>query len=194
MQRKLQILAALAAGVALVGLAACGDDDDSGSDTTTTTEAPSDTTAASGGVSAEDYVATVCSELTDWASQLDTFGPELQNAASKADFIATLGELKEATSALGASVSAAGPPDVDGGEEIATTLDASITAYVDAVDEATTLAESLPEDQAAAQEGINQILSDLESAGGDIATVVSNVPPSLQDAVDADATCTALLG
>jgi hypothetical protein len=194
MQRKLQILAALAAGVALVGLAACGDDDDSASDTTTTTAAPSDTTAASGGVSAEDYVASVCTDIGDWATELDTVGAELEDAASKDDFIATLGELKTLTTALVADVTAAGPPDIDGGEDIASTLEASIAGYVDAVDEATTLAESLPEDQNEAQEGIEQIFSDLGAAGSEIADTLSNVPPGLQDAVDAEPACTALIG
>lgn len=190
MQRKFRIVAAAVAGLSLIGLAACGGDDSASN--TTTTQAPSDTTAASGTASADDYVATVCSEVEDWASQLQGFGDDLENTGSKDEFIATLGELKDATATLAENVSAAGAPDVDGGEEIAANIVDSITAYEDAVDEATTLAESLPEDVAGAEDGINQIFSDLTDAEGAFAAVLSNVPPALQDAVDAEPACDSL--
>jgi hypothetical protein len=194
MRRKLQILATVVAGLALVGVAACGGDDDSSSDdSTTTTEAPPDTTADDTG-SAEAYVSTVCTEIGVWADQLQGFGSDLETAASKDDFIATLGELKSATATLGENVAAAGAPDISDGEQIASTLVFGIDTYEEAVDEATTLAESLPEDQTAAQSGIDQILSDLIDAEGEFAGFFSDVPPELRDAFDAEPACSSLPG
>jgi hypothetical protein len=194
MRRKLQVLTVVVAGLALVGLAACGGDDDSGSDdSTTTTEAPPDTTADDTG-SAEAYISTVCTEIGVWADQLQGFGSDLENAASKDDFIATLGELKSATATLGENVAAAGAPDIPDGEQVASTLVDGIGAYEDAVDEATTLAESLPEDQTEAQAGIEQIFSDLTDAEGALAALVADVPPDLRDAFDAEPACSSLPG
>jgi hypothetical protein len=150
-------------------------------------------------VSAEAYVKDLCggiqTYLTDVQTLSSNFSSSIDPTASAQDQAAAVGSFLDdvisKTDTLVATVKAAGVPDVDGGQEVATTLTATFQKVSDALQQARDKVDSLPtgDPAAFATELTNlgtEIQSSLSGIGNSLGTLSSS---QLDQAFSAEPTC-----
>lgn len=168
----------VAAGLLTFSLAACGGDDGG-----ETAQGGTETQAAA--VPVEEYLEGLCTAVTDYQTDITTLSDDLQGQIDQAEtpgdvkdiLVVFLGEAVTATQGLAEEVRGLGTPDVDGGEEIATTFVNAFEQVEDLFATSKSDVEALStDDPAALAEGFQEIATNLEAGGEEIATVFDTLP------------------
>ena len=179
-------IVARAAAVALLvfSLAACSSDEDGGSEGTST-----ETAAAA--VPVEEYLDGLCTAIVDYQDELTSLNGDLETQltgdvptpdAVKDLLVSFLGDAVVATQGLAEEVRALGSPDVDGGDEIAVTFVGAFEQVEDLFAVSQDDVEALStDDPAALAEGLQEVATNLEAGGEQIASVFDTLP---EDDVD----------
>jgi hypothetical protein len=166
-----------------LSLAACG-----GDDTSTTAGASGDgtSTETAAAVPVEEYLDGLCTAVSAYQDELTSLNDDLQGELSGATpepgdikdmLIAFLTEVEAATQALAEEVRGLGTPDVDGGEEIATTFVNAFEQVEDLFATSRADVEALStDDPVALAEGLQEVATNLEAGGEDIASVFDTLP------------------
>lgn len=174
------------AAVALLvfSLAACGSDEDGGTQSTSTE-------SAAAAVPVEEYLDGLCTAIVDYQDELTSLNADLETQLSgdvptpdavKDLLVAFLGDAVVATQGLAEQVRALGEPDVDGGDEIAVTFVGAFEQVEDLFAMSQDDVEGLStDDPAALAEGLQEVATNLEAGGEQIATVFDTLP---EDDVD----------
>ncbi|HWC69888.1 MAG TPA: hypothetical protein VG993_01870 [Actinomycetota bacterium] len=174
--------------VLLMVLAACGGDSgDGGNDT----EAPAAAAPA-------DYVAGLCTAITDYEADLEAQNSSFQEQFSsgtpspgeaKDAIVAFLDEIRQRTRQLIDDVEALGTPDVDNGGEVRSALVGTFQQVVDLFDQAKADIEALPtDDPAAMAAGFAEIGTKLQQAGTEIQSSLDGFESPELDEAAAEAT------
>jgi hypothetical protein len=168
----------LIAGLLTVSLVACGGDDGG-----ETAQGGTETQAAA--VPVEEYLEGLCTAVTDYQTDITTLSDDLQGQIDEAEtpgdvkdiLVVFLGEAVTATQGLAEEVRGLGTPDVDGGEEIATTFVNAFEQVEDLFASSKSDVEALStDDPAALAEGFQEIATNLEAGGEEIASVFDTLP------------------
>lgn len=180
---------------------ACGGDD-GGGDTEAAPETSQTTSASPSTVGAQEYVATLCTEMQNWLTKLQEGQTQVQETvqpgADPADGQAALATFFDgavtATDELITAIEDAGVPDVEGGETISQDILAKFQDAKAALESARAQVDSLPtnDPQAfadAAQELGTTIQSQLQSIGDALSTLSQ---PELDQAAAQEPACTSL--
>lgn len=175
------IARALALALLALSLAACSDD---GGGEGTSTEGTSTETAAA--VPVEEYLEGLCTAISDYQDDLTTLNEDLQGQLTgetptpedvKDLLVTFLGEAVAATQGLAEEVRALGAPDVDGGEEISVTFVSAFEQVEDLFATSKADVEALStDDPAALAEGFQEIATNLQTGGEEIASVFETLP------------------
>jgi hypothetical protein len=158
-RRRLAGVALVALGCAVVA-AACGGGDG--------TSSPATTQAAR--VPVADWVGTVCTSVDTWQKRLTQEAPDISDPndllAAKRAVVVYLGKAIAATQKMVAEIKAAGVPDTDKGEEIASSFTSALGSVEQAFQKARSDTQALPTDDAAAlAKGLESVGTDLTTAG-----------------------------
>jgi hypothetical protein len=183
--------------VALV-TAACSSSDGSsdGDGGDTASEAPTTTDATT-------YVDGVCTALTDWQSGLDSDNETLQAALSdgqptpeetKTALVDFLSATVDGTKAMVSDIEGLGTPDIDGGDQVASTLSSAlgdvVTLFEGALDNVESLSTDDPQAMASA---LTDIGADITEGSTGIGTALGDLDtPELEDAAKDSTACQAL--
>lgn len=184
--------------VALAGLAAgCGgSSSDSSDDGGATTAAPT-TAEAAEAVPANDWAAAVCDALISWQGELTSGTPDLADVqdleATKQAVADYLEGVSTATGSLVEDVEAAGVPDVDEGDAIATDFKSALSSVEQSFEDAKTQVEGLStDDPGAFAAELQEVGTTLQAAGTEATSVFDNLSaqyPALNDAIDNEPAC-----
>lgn len=171
MSKDWKRIAAIGA-VAVVGLVVavgCGGDDDGGGDT----------------VSADEYVGSVCTAISDMVGVLQGSQTELQDALSgdpeqgKELLVSFLQDSADTVGAAADDLEAAGTPDVDNGEEIAETIPAAFSDLETAISDAASQAEDISTDSPAEfAEQAQEVGTAVQQAGDQIGASLDELATS----------------
>ena len=186
--RRPAIVVAVAGGLAVTALAGCGGGDEAAT-TVATTEAPaadvttaaatteaattSAATEAASTTPADQWVASVCGALSTWQNDLTTGVPDLTAItdldAAKETLGGYLDDVTASTDTLVQEIQAAGVPDVEGGDDIASEFRTNLESVRDSFSNAKTELESLStDDPNAFAAGLEDIGTALNQAGTDV--------------------------
>ena len=146
----------------------CGDDDDDDGGTET--------------ASPEEYVSSVCTAFADLGqvltegqaelAQLSTASPE-EGKEALSGFI---GDAVDAVGSAATEIEGAGIPDVEGGDEVASTLSSALTQLQSTLEEAQASAEDLPTDSPQAfATAAQEIGTAVQDASAEIATGLQEI-------------------
>lgn len=157
MRRRRAVLASLAVLITLAA-AACGGGGNEVGDT------------AAGTVSAATWIGDLCTALDTWQTELTDNAPDLSSAtdagATKDSLVSFLGTAVTATRTLVDDIQAAGVPEVENGEAIATEMRSAIAAVGDKFSAAKDTLEGLStDDPAAFAADLSEIGTTLSEAG-----------------------------
>lgn len=228
MTRRTPFAAMAALTVALLLAAGCGGDDDDGggdtaatsstteaesttSETTETTESTTtETTAGSDGdgVPVEEYATGVCTAMSTWQTDVQGLATDLQAdpptdpATGKQVLIDFVAEMSAVTTTMVDEVDAAGPPDVDSGEDIHGTLVDGLTALSDLFDQLEVDMAAVPDnDPAAFSEALTQVTTQFQASaqkiGEAFGTIDQTYPEQsaeIQAAFQAEPACAGVIG
>ncbi len=146
----------------------------------------------------DEWAESVCSDVVDWAGQLETVSQDFDGAETPSEAEDALESAVEETTALIKGLRKAGTPDVEGGKASAR---AFITVFKDArglFREAANDAADLPVDPDGFREartGIDEALDDgLTALGSDVDAVQADADAELQGALDEDSSCREIFG
>lgn len=169
---------ALAVALLALSMAACSSDEGGGS-------GGDSTETAAAAVPVEEYLDGLCTSITDYQDDLTTLSADLQGqldaAASPADvkdiLVTFLDDAVVSTQGLADDVRSLGTPDVDGGEEISVTFVSAFEQVEDLFATSKADVEALStDDPAALIEGFQEVATNLETGGEEIATVFDTLP------------------
>ena len=201
MKTRWKLVAAIAM-LALV-LAACGGDDNGGGGGDGDTGGPAETGEVQG-VGAEEYVAAICTSIgtyvTDITALSDGFVGQLDPTADvqtqKDAVVGLLDDIIATTDGLIEDLTAAGVPDVEGGDAIAAALTDSLQQSRQIIDDAKAAVEELSvDDPVAFTTQLTEIGTAIQnSQAGVTASLGALESPELSEAALNEPACTELAG
>jgi predicted small secreted protein len=179
--------------VALV-TAACSSSNGDGGDSASETPTTSDATT---------YVDGVCTALTDWQSGLDSDNQTLQGALSdgkptpeetKTALVDFLSATVDGTKTMVSDIEGLGTPEIDNGDQVASTLSSAlgdvVTLFEGALDNVESLSTDDPQAMASA---LTDIGADITQGSTGIGTALGDLDtPELEDAAKDSTACQAL--
>jgi hypothetical protein len=156
-------------------------------------------------VAAEAWADEVCTSLASWQTDVESWRGDLASALTDVSSVEDVrGELAtflanavERTDELLADVDAAGAPAVEGGDDVAETLESSLTQVRDTFEQARAEAEELPtDDPGAFVTGAQEVAT---SIGLGVSSAVSalqdlSADPGLASAIGESSACSELAG
>jgi hypothetical protein len=176
---RTNVARAMAIALLALSMAACSSDDGDGSEGTST-----ETAAAA--VPVEDYLDGLCTAIVGYQDELTSLNSDLEAQLSgdvptpdavKDLLVTFLGDAVVATQGLAEEVRSLGPPDVDGGDEIAVTFVNAFEQVEDLFAVSQDDVEALSTgDPAALAEGLQEVAANLETGGEQIASVFDTLP------------------
>lgn len=161
-------LAVVAVGAFAIG---CGGDDDGDGDET---------------VSADEYVSSVCTAITDMVDVLQGGQAELQNALTsdpeegKDLLVGFLNDSADTLESTRDELEAAGVPDVEGGEQIAETIPAAFGDLQSSIEDAAAQAEEVSTDSP------TEFIEQIEAVGKTVQDAGGQVGESLNELASSD--------
>jgi predicted small secreted protein len=171
----------LALALAAFSLAACSGDD--GGETQAGGSTSTETAAA---VPVEDYLDGLCTAIVDYQDELASLNTDLETELSgeipspdsvKDLLVAFLDDAVVATQGLAEEVRSLGSPDVDGGDEIAVTFVNAFEQVEDLFATSRSDVDALAtDDPVALTEGLQEVATNLQSGGEQIASVFDTLP------------------
>jgi ABC-type transporter Mla subunit MlaD len=177
---RLVVVASLA-----LSLAACGGDDGGSAQDQPTDVASSP--AEAGPVPVEAYLEGLCVAVGDYQDDVTTLSDDLQTQLDSVEstddvkdlLVSFLDEAVASTQGLAEEVRALGVPDVDRGEEIATTFVNAFEQVEDLFATSKAEVEAMStDDPVALAEGFEEVATNLETGGEEIASVFDSLPES----------------
>ncbi|HEX9991881.1 MAG TPA: hypothetical protein VGB14_03035 [Acidimicrobiales bacterium] len=228
MTRRHRLAVVLLAATVL--LAACGGDDDDGGSgdeaassstsgteattgsteaETTTSEATTETTGATGeGASLDEYANGVCTAMSTWQSDLQGLAGDLQAnpptdpSTGKDVLIDFVADMASVTDQMVQSVTDAGPPAVDAGDEIHGTLVNGLNALSALFDQLQTDIAAVPEDDPTAfTQALTEVTTQFQASAEKTSEAFSQVDEQypeqsqqLQAAFQAEPACAGVIG
>jgi hypothetical protein len=182
--RRLRVLAAVAALALLVG--ACGGGDDDGGE------------EGGDSVSPETYASDICTAVGDWVTAIQEGASEIATSADASSGVEVLQSFLEdavtETEALISEVEDAGAPDVDGGEEFADQLQSAFDEAKTVLEDARDDAADLPtDDPAAFSTAAAELGTSVQEALGAVGSELSEPSDeSLATAFEEEEACTSI--
>ena len=182
--KRLSMLAAVAALALFVGACGGGDDDGGGGGGDT--------------VSPESYAADICTAVGDWVTAIQEGASEIATSADASSGVAVLQSFLEdavtETEALISNVEDAGAPDVDGGEEFADQLQGAFDEAKTVLEDARDQAADLPtDDPAAFSTAAADLGTSVQEALGTVGSELSEPSDeSLATAFEEEEACTSI--
>ena len=181
--KRLRMLAALAALAMLVGACGGGDDDGGG---------------GGDSVSPESYASDICTAVGDWVTAIQEGASEITTSADASSGVEVLQSFLEdavtETEALISDVEDAGAPDVDGGEEFADQLRGAFDEAKTVLEDARDQAADLPtDDPAAFSTAAADLGTSVQEALGTVGSELSEPSDeSLATAFEEEEACTSI--